>query len=130
MACGFDELQIAAVCHFECVDKEGVHKHVMAWILIASAIPVTLWDSHGERAGWDLDHRRTVFARRWRDRGLRRLISCEERGHVEQDTETSRNKKWSDRHRGGLLAQDRKLEDRTIAGSEGAATGLIRQVGP
>src|SRR5713101_4680185 len=93
----------------------------MAWILIASAIPVALWNTHGKRTGRDLDHRRTVFARRWRDRGLRRLISCEERGHVEQDTEHSRNKQWSGRHRGGLLAQDRKRGDRTIAGSESAA---------
>src|SRR3989442_15736536 len=101
----------------------------MAWIFIASAIPIALWNTHGKRAGRDLDHRRTVFARRWHKQDLRRLVGCEERGHVEQGIEHSRNEQWSGRHRGGLLAQNRKGEKSTIAGSESAATGLIRRDG-
>src|SRR6267143_2644122 len=80
MACGSDELQIAAVCHLKFINKESVHKHIMAWIFIASTIPIALWDTHRERADPDLDHRRTIFSRGWREQRLRRLVSCEERG--------------------------------------------------
>ena len=77
MAGGFDEFQIAAVCHFECVGKIGAHNHVMAWVCIASAIPIALRDTHGKRAGWNLNQRRTVFARRWREQGLRWLAGAQ-----------------------------------------------------
>jgi hypothetical protein len=80
MAGRFDELQIAAVCHLIFIDQEGVHKHIMAWVFIAPTIPIAFWNTHWKRAGWDLDHRRTIFSRGWCEQGLRRLVSCEERG--------------------------------------------------
>src|SRR5256885_14399072 len=104
----------------------------MAWIFISPAIPIALWDTHGKRACRDLDHRRTVFTHRWRDQGLRWLVGCKERGHVEQNTEQSRNKQGSDRHCGGVLVRERKREDRTVGGRGKADVSWTpsRLVGP